>query len=173
MRTNLSWLTLAFLTFASSASFAQVAAVDDVCAEGGSPPASFPSCAWSIPVEGGEVLLDTVGIASAEEVRAALAEGRDPTLSHHVLTDEEGAWVVEGVVHAMSAFSGVVLDDLPTHGLRDHEGPVTVIAGKVVVHRMLGGRVVIFGWDDGGYTILFRVPGLPPFFYDSHTGWSW
>ncbi|AGC48039.1 hypothetical protein MYSTI_06766 [Myxococcus stipitatus DSM 14675] len=173
MRANLPFLTLAFLTLASSASFAQDAAVDDVCAEDGSPPASFPSCTWSIAVEGGEVLLDAVGTASAEEVRAALAEGRDPTLSPHVMTGEEGARVVEAVVHAMSELPSVVHDDLPPHELQDREGPVTVIEGKVAVVGLFGGRVTIFAWEDGGYTILFRFPGLPPLFYDSNRGWHW
>ncbi|MCE9669993.1 hypothetical protein LY474_19520 [Myxococcus stipitatus] len=79
-------VTLAVLAMSMGASAAAPADAGNVCAGQGSPPSGFPSCVWSIPVPGGEVLLDTVGSASALEVRQALAEGRAPNLAPHVVT---------------------------------------------------------------------------------------
>lgn len=171
MRTNLRLLTVAVLTLSASAGFAAEAAVDDVCAEDGSPPASFPNCVWAIPVEGGEVLFDTVGTTSASEVLAAMAEGRDPSLTSHALTGEEGALVVEAVAHTLREFSGVVLDDLPTYVPPDRDGPVVVIDG---VARYLNiGRFSVILWSDGNFTVWFKFPGGRTVFYDSQHGWAW
>ena len=98
MTTRMNPLVVTLAVLAMSTSFAATSNVGDVCAGQGSPPAGFPSCVWSIPVAGGEALLDTAGSASASEVRQALSEGRAPNLAPHVVTDEEGALVGQALL---------------------------------------------------------------------------
>ncbi|NOJ84861.1 hypothetical protein HNV26_04200 [Myxococcus xanthus] len=155
----------------TSASLAVESEVVDVCAEQGSPPSGFPSCVWSIPMEGGEVLLDVVGTASASEVRQAHAEMREPKLTPHVLTDEEGALVVEGLLHATSTLSDVVVSELPIYEHPDGDEPVIVLTGRLYG---FGGLTRIDIEDRGGghftYIFFFRTGGNVA--YDTQFGWG-
>ncbi|WP_338262262.1 hypothetical protein [Corallococcus caeni] len=173
---NLSIVTLAVLVMSTSASFAATPDVGTVCAEQGSPPSGFPSCVWSIPVTGGEVLFDTVGSASASEVRKALAEGRAPNLAPHVVTDEEGALTVEALLLATSELSDVIGSELPAYELPDGDEQVTVMAGTLSGPWGQPGQLVMlkiyfYNWGNGHWTLVIEFSPHRGVAYDSEHGW--
>ncbi|NNB99682.1 hypothetical protein HJC10_37935 [Corallococcus exiguus] len=175
---NLSIVTLVVLAMSTSASFAATAGAGNVCVAHGSPPSGFPSCVWSIPVTGGEVLLDTVGIASASELRKARAEGRAPNLAPHVVTDEEGAGAVEALLQATGELSGVMGSELPTYELPDGDAQATVMGGTLIGPWGQSGQTAMFGvyiydWGNGHRTIIFEFSEGNGIFYDTDIGWGY
>ncbi|NRD66085.1 hypothetical protein HRD49_30455 [Corallococcus exiguus] len=175
---NLSIVTLAVLVMSTSASFAATPDVGDVCAGEGSPPSGFPSCVWSIPVTGGEVLLDTVGTASASELRQAWAEGRAPRLAPHVVTNGEGTLAVDALLHATGELSDVIGSELPTYELPDGDAQATVMAGTLIGPWGQSGQMSLFkiafyNWGNGHWTIIIEVSDHNGFFYDTKIGWGY
>lgn len=176
MTTRMNPLVVTLAVLAMSTSFAATSNVGDVCAGQGSPPAGFPSCVWSIPVAGGEALLDTAGSASASEVRQALSEGRAPNLAPHVVTDEEGALVGQALLLATSSLSEALGSDLPTYELPSGDEQVTVIEGTLTGQSGPTGQEVMlkiyfYNWGHGHWTIIFEVNEHEGVGYDSKGGW--
>ncbi|NPD26126.1 hypothetical protein [Corallococcus exiguus] len=175
---NLSIVTLAVLVLSTSTSFAARPDVGDVCSGAGSPPSGFPTCVWSIPVTGGEVLFDTVGTASASEIRQAWAEGRAPKLAPHVLTGGEGALAVEALLYATGELSSVLGSEMPTYEMPTGEAQATVMTGTLVGPWGQSGQTVMFkvhfyDWGNGRWTIIFEFGENNGFFYDTTIGWGY
>jgi len=170
-------VTWAVLAMSMGASAATPAGAGNVCAGQGSPPSGFPSCVWSIPVQGGEVLLDTAGSASAAEVRQALAEGRAPNLAPHVMSDEEGALAVEALLLATGSLSDVIGSALPTYELPSSDEQVSVLAGTLRGAVGSSGqeamsKLYFYNWGNGHFTIIFEFENAHDGFgYDSKGGW--
>ncbi|NTX41681.1 hypothetical protein HUA78_45365 [Myxococcus sp. CA033] len=175
-RVNPLVVTLVVLAMSTGTSVAATSAAGAVCTEQGLPPSGFPSCVWSIPVAGGEVLLDTVGSASASEVRQALAEGRAPNLAPHVVSDEEGALAVEALVLATSSLSDVIVGELPTYEQPNGDVQVSVLAGTLTgpwgptgQEAML--KIYFYNWGHGHWTIIIEFSEHNGVGYDSKGGW--
>lgn len=171
-RVNRLIATLAVLAMSTGAS----AATSDECGGQGSPPSGFPSCVWSIPVVGGEVRLDTVGTASASEVRQALAEGHAPELSAHVLSEEEGALAVEAVLLATSSLPDVVGSELPAYEPPLGDAQVSVLTGTFEGPLDSSGqeamaKIYFYNWGRGQWTIIFELRPHVGWGYDSKNGW--
>ncbi|AKF85107.1 hypothetical protein MFUL124B02_09415 [Myxococcus fulvus 124B02] len=152
------------------------AAPSTVCGGQGSPPSGFPSCVWSVPVAGGEALLDTVGTASASEVRQALAEGRAPQLSAHVLSDAEGALAVEALLFVAGSLPDVVVGELPTYAPPLGDAQVSVLGGTLEGPFGSSGQEAMFkfyfyNWGGGHWTIVLEFSEHNGVMYDSKFGW--
>lgn len=169
-RTTLSIVTLAVLATLSRPSLAAAPNQVTVCTAQGSPPNGFPSCVWSIPATGGNVLLDTVGSASASEVRKAIAERRAPKLAPHTVTHSEGALAVNAVQHSTLELTGVLGNELPGYAPPGGNEPVTVMIGTFETD--LGGiHITIYVHNNGGVTIVYEFPNGGGLIYDSEHGW--